>query len=181
MSIEIGAIAPGFVLPDTEGEQVSPLGGAASVVVFTCNHCPYALAWHQRLLDVARDYAGRGVRMLLICANDAERYPQDGPGAMRERVRREGPWPAPYLYDETQRVALAYGATVTPDVFLLDEDGRLRWHGAPDAGHGDESLRAGWLREALDQVLAGELFVDPPQRDVVGCSIKWRPAPPARA
>jgi hypothetical protein len=174
MSLPIGAPAPGFSIPDTNGQQWDPIGGVADVVVFTCNHCPYALAWHDRLLDVARDYAGRGVRMLLISSNDAERYPQDGPDAMRERVEREGPWPAPYLYDATQSVARSYGAEVTPHCFVFDNRGRLRWRGAPDADHRDPSQRAAWVRDALDQVLAGEYFVDPPERDVTGCSIKWR-------
>jgi peroxiredoxin len=174
MTLEIGAIAPGFILPDTRGEEWGPLGGRVDVIVFTCNHCPYARAWHARLLDVARDYAGQGVRMLLICPNDADRYPEDSYEAMRERVEREGPWPVPYLWDETQRVAAAYGAQVTPDVYLCDADGKLRWRGAPDADHADESLRAGWLRDALDQILAGERFIDPPERDIVGCPVKWR-------
>ncbi|MCW2966479.1 MAG: hypothetical protein JWM71_251 [Solirubrobacteraceae bacterium] len=173
MSIEIGAAAPGFNLTDTHGEDWGPVGGTATVVVFTCNHCPYALAWHQRLLDVAGDYAGRGVRMLLICSNDAERYPHDSGDAMRDRVEREGPWPAPYLRDETQDVARAYGATVTPDVFLLDAAGKLRYRGAPDADHDDPTQDAVWLRDALETVLAG----DPPVQAItqpVGCSIKWR-------
>ena len=94
-TLAIGEAAPAFELPDTEGDLHS-LGGdgatqdaAATVVVFTCNHCPYALAWHDRLLAVARDYAGRGVRMLAINPNDAERYPRDSLDAMRDRVARE--------------------------------------------------------------------------------------------
>jgi hypothetical protein len=173
MSIEIGAVAPGFNLADTHGDEWGPVGGAATVVVFTCNHCPYALAWHDRLLAVAGDYAGRGVRMLLINANDAERYPRDSPEAMAARVEADGPWPAPYLHDETQDVARSFGATVTPEVFLLDADGKLRYRGAPDADHADPSLDAGWLRDALETVLAG----DPPVEATttpIGCTIKWR-------
>lgn len=176
MSIEIGSVAPGFDLPDTTGERWGPIGGAATVIVFTCNHCPYALAWHERLLDVARDYADRDVRMLLICSNDAERYPRDSLGAMRERVAREGPWPAPYLHDETQEIARAYDAQTTPHVFVLDSGGKLRYRGAPDADHRDPSLKAEWLRRALDATLAGELVADPLTQPV-GCSIKWLPAP----
>jgi len=173
MSIDIGSAAPGFDLPDTNGETWGPVGGAATVIVFTCNHCPYALAWHDRLLRVAEDYAGRGVRMLFVNANDAERYPRDSPEAMAARVQADGPWPGPYLHDETQDVARAYGATVTPEVFVLDEAGKLRYRGAPDADHGDASLDAVWLREALDAVLDG----NPPVAAVtqaVGCTIKWR-------
>jgi hypothetical protein len=162
-----------FTLPDTEGAEHSPGGTPATAVVFTCNHCPYALAWHDRLLDVARDYADRGARVLLVNPNDAERYPADSLDAMRERVDADGGWPAPYLRDESQEVAREYGARTTPDVFVLDSGLRLRYRGAPDADHRDPSLNAAWLREALDAVLAGH---DPPtaETEPVGCSVKWK-------
>ena len=83
----IGDPAPAFALPDTSGALHAPDGAPATVVVFTCNHCPYALAWHERIMAVARDYADRGVRMLAINPNDAERYPRDSSEAMRERVQ----------------------------------------------------------------------------------------------
>ena len=88
----------------------------------------------------ARDYAGRGVRTLQICSNDAERYPRDAPDAMRARVQA-GEFSGPYLHDATQEVARAWGARVTPDVFVVDSAGRLAYRGAPDADHRDESLR----------------------------------------
>jgi peroxiredoxin len=172
MTISPGDRAPGFTLPDTGGENWSPDGAAATVVVFTCNHCPYALAWHDRIADAARDYAGRDVRFLAINSNDAERYPRDSPEAMRQRVEREA-WPMPYLHDASQEVAHAYGAKTTPDVFVLDAGGTLRYRGAPDADYDDPGQRAAWLRDALDAVLAG----DEPERaetTPVGCSIKWR-------
>jgi peroxiredoxin len=175
MSLELGARAPDFELPDTEGVMHGTLEPTpATAVVFTCNHCPYALAWHERLLDVARDYADRGVRVLLVNPNDARRYPRDSYEAMQERVRADGGWPAPYLHDETQDVARAYGALTTPDVFVLDADGRLVYRGAPDADYDDPSLRAQWLRDALDAVLDGRP-VERPSTEPVGCSVKWRP------
>jgi AhpC/TSA family len=139
--------------------------------VFTCNHCPYALGWHERLLQVARDYPQ--VTFLAINPNDAERYPADSYEAMQARVEADGGWPMPYLRDETQEVARAYDAQTTPDVFVLDADYRLRYRGAPDANYRDEGERAMWLREALDAVLAGQ---QPTQAETepVGCSIKWR-------
>jgi peroxiredoxin len=164
----IGDRAPGFTLPDTAGEQHSLSGPA--VVVFTCNHCPYALAWHDRIADAARDY--RDVHFYAINPNDAERYPRDSLDAMRERVGRED-WPMPYLHDESQEVARAFGAKTTPDVFVLDGEGVLRYRGAPDPDHQDPSLNASWLREALDAVLAGE-EVARPETDPIGCSVKWR-------
>lgn len=140
------------------------------MVVFTCNHCPYALAWHDRIADAARDYPN--VRFLAVNPNDGERYPGDSYEAMKERVAREN-WPMPYLRDESQEAARAYGAKTTPDIFVLDGEGRLRYRGAPDPDHQDPSLRASWLREALDSVLAGE-DVARPETDPIGCSVKWR-------
>jgi peroxiredoxin len=168
-------VAPDFALPDTEGRTWSVADSddaRATVVLFTCNHCPYALAWHDRLSDAARDYADRGVRFLAVNSNDSERYPRDSYEAMRERVARED-WPMPYLHDATQEVARAYDAKVTPDVFVLDSERRLRYRGAPDGDYDDPGQRAVWLREALDAVLAGS-EVPRPETKPVGCSIKWK-------
>jgi peroxiredoxin len=176
MTLSIGEVAPDFSLPDTDGGQWSVSDGdgvSATVIVFTCNHCPYALAWHDRIADAARDYADRGVRFLAVNANDAERYPRDSFDAMRARVAHED-WPMPYLHDATQEVAREYGARVTPDVFVLDSERRLRYRGAPDGDYDDPGRRAAWLREALDAVLAGS---EPARAETkpVGCSIKWKP------
>jgi peroxiredoxin len=165
----VGEQAPEFELPDTDGDPQALQTPA--VVIFTCNHCPYALAWHDRLMELARDY--EDVHFYAINPNDAERYPRDSFEAMRERVGRDGGWPMPYMHDATQEVARAYGAKTTPDVFVVDAGGSLRYRGAPDADYHDDSLDAGWLREALDQMLAGE-EVARPETDPVGCSVKWR-------
>jgi peroxiredoxin len=174
VSLAIGTAAPAFTLPDTDGSPTSLHDGeaTATVVVFTCNHCPYAFAWHERLQTVARDYRARGVRTLQINANDAARYPGDSPAAMAARVSA-GEFAGPYLRDDTQEVARAWGAAVTPDVYILDRAGRLAYHGAPDADYGEESLAAGWLRDALEDVLA-ERPVVLAETKPVGCSIKWR-------
>jgi peroxiredoxin len=171
MSTAVGTEAPTFSLPDTDGVEHSPGDAPATVVVFTCNHCPYALAWHDRIADVARDYAD--VKVLAINPNDAERYPRDSFDAMRERVARDGGWPMPYLRDESQEVARAYDAKTTPDVFVIDGTGRIVYRGAPDADHQDPSLNAAWLRDALDAVIAGS---EPERSETkpVGCSIKWK-------
>jgi peroxiredoxin len=170
---EIGAPAPPFSLPDTAGALHQPTGTEATVVVFTCNHCPYALAWHDRIGAVARDYAGRGVRVLQINPNDAECYPRDSLEAMRARVEQGDFDDAPYLRDETQGVARAYGAKTTPDVFVIDAGGVLRYRGAPDDDYENPARNAAYLRDALDAVLDGR-DPDPAETDPVGCSIKWK-------
>jgi peroxiredoxin len=169
----IGEHAPALGLPDTDGTVHDLDGAPATVVVFTCNHCPYALAWHDRLLAVASDYAQRGVLTVLINPNDAERYPRDSFQAMQERVDREGPWPAPYLRDESQEVARAYDAKTTPDVFVFDADGVLVYRGAPDADHMDDAQNAAWLRNALDALLEGREIPES-ETTPVGCSVKWK-------
>jgi len=171
MTLAIGDPAPAFALPDTAGRPWSPNDAGATVVVFTCNHCPYALAWHERIADAARDYADRGVRVLAINSNDSERYPRDSYEAMAHRVAAED-WPMPYLHDASQEVARSYGAKTTPDVFVLDAARRLRYRGAPDADYGDPDQRASWLRDALDAVLSGTGLARPETKPV-GCSIKW--------
>ena len=172
MSVSIGVEAPDFELPDTDGSTHSPDGDPATVVVFTCTHCPYALAWHDRIMAVARDYGDRGVRVLAINSNDAQRYPRDSYEAMKQRVATER-WPLPYLRDESQEVAHAYGAQTTPDVFVLDAQRRLRYRGAPDSGYDDPSQNAAWLRGAIDAVLAGG-DPSPAETKPIGCSIKWK-------
>src|ERR1700712_2177365 len=148
-------MALAFTLPDPAGTP-PPLhvdGAPAAVVVFTCNHCPYALAWHDRIQAVARDYGDRGVQVLQINSNDAVKYPRDSAEAMRARVAA-GEFAGPYLVDESQEGARAGGARAAPDVFVVSR-GELVYRGAPDADHGDPSLDASWLRAALDDVLAG--------------------------
>jgi peroxiredoxin len=169
----IGELAPRFALPDTEGTMHALDGAPATAVVFTCNHCPYALAWHERIVAVASDYAPHGVRVLAINPNDAERHPRDSVEAMRERVGKGEFEGVPYLRDESQEVARAYDAKTTPDVFVIDAQGLLRYRGAPDADYEDPSLRAAWMRAALDAVLEGRA-PDPDETPPVGCSIKWR-------
>lgn len=162
-----------FSLPDTEGKTHSPGDAPATVVAFTCNHCPYALAWHERLIAVANDYADKGVKFLAITSNDAEKFPADGPEANAARVANGEFGAVPYLYDESQAVAREYDAKTTPDLFVFDADMNLKYRGAPDADHEDPSLNASYLRDALDAVLAGD-EPDPAQTESIGCSIKWK-------
>ena len=171
MTLSVGDRVPGFALPDTDGTEQS-LDGGPAVVVFTCNHCPYALAWQDRIAAAARDYADQGVRFLAINSNDAERYPRDSYEAMQARVAEED-WPLSYLRDESQEVARDYGAQTTPDVFVVDSHGTLRYRGAPDSDYRDPAGNAQWLRDALDAVLENR-DPEPAETEPVGCSIKWK-------
>ena len=174
-SFQLGDTVPAFALPDTDGaEHHVPLAEAppATVLVVTCLHCPYVIAWNPRLRAVAEEYASRGVRFLGIHANDATRYPADSLDHMKRFVREHG-WPYPYLHDASQDVAHALCAEVTPHVFVLDGQQRLVYRSAPDADHRDPSQDARWLRRALDAVLAGEAVAQPETR-ARGCGVKWR-------
>lgn len=174
MSIAIGDAAPAFRLPTTEGGQVSleALAGTPAVMVaFWCNHCPYVRAWEERFNELAREYAGRGVATVAICANDAVSHPGDSFEEMARRAVSEG-YGFPYARDESQEVARAYGAERTPEVFVLDGDGRVAYHGAIDDSTDPEAVSAHHLREALEAVLAGGAPAVA-ETAAVGCTIKW--------
>lgn len=172
--LAVGDVAPRFELPDTDGRSVelAPGDAEATVIVFTANGCPFARAWHQRIQQVARDYAELGVRVLQIVSNDDTEHPEDSVARMRERVDA-GELAGPFLHDADQSAAQAYGATSTPEVFVVDRGGVVRYHGAPDADHDDPSQRASWLRDAVHGVLAGRA-VARPETSPAGCSMKWR-------
>jgi len=175
-NLQIGDSALAFELPGVDGKSHSLAGVSAgknaTAVVFTCNHCPYVLAWLDRLIAIARDYAGQGVAFVGINANDPKKYAVDDFAGM-QRLASEHELPFPYLQDETQEVAAAYGAERTPEVFLFDADLKLRYHGAPDDNYDATQAQVPYLRNALDSALAGQ---EPPiaQTPPVGCTIKWK-------
>lgn len=177
MSFEIGDAVPAFTLPDTEGVEHSvPIDDApdATVVIMMCNHCPFVQAWNPRVAAVAKEYTPRGVRFLAINANDASRFPADSFDRMVQ-FAQDQEWPMPYLHDESQAVARSLDAQVTPQLYVLDREHVLVWTGAPDQDPGDESEEenAGWLREALESVLAGcKPAIE--TRALRGCSVKWK-------
>lgn len=145
----------------------------AIAVVFTCNHCPYARAWEDRLIDIQADYADRGVQLVAISANDANKYPADSLPRMKERSEEKG-FNFPYLYDESQEVARAYGAERTPEIFLFDKGGTLRYHGTVDDNYDDPAaVRNYYFRDALEAVLEGRHPLTA-ETVPVGCTIKWK-------
>ncbi|RFU18814.1 thioredoxin family protein [Geodermatophilus marinus] len=172
--LTVGDTAPPLALPGTDGAivRLDAAGHDATVVVFTANGCPYARAWHDRVQEVVRDYGTRGVAVLQVTSNDESDHPEDSVEGMRQRVAA-GEVAGPFLRDAEQVVARAYGATATPEVFVIDRHGTVRYHGAPDGDHDDPGQRARWLRDALEDVLA-EREVARPITSPAGCSIKWR-------
>jgi hypothetical protein len=171
-----------FSLPDADGALHGP-GGLATVVYFTSNRCPHALRWQARLARSARDYADRGVRFLAVnvpCQFPAAseilaRMGRDDLETVRELSAAEQWQGVAYLFDEDLSVARAYEAMTTPDVYILDEDLRVRYRGAPDGRWDVEEADARWVRDALDAMLAGGA-PSRPQTNSVGCPIKWRRA-----
>ena len=165
-----------FSLPGVDGKQHAPADYTDKkilVVIFSCNHCPYVRAWEDRMIAIQKDYAAKGVQFLAINANDVQKYPADSFEKMQERAREKG-FNFPYLYDESQEIATAYGAQRTPEVFLFDEKRTLRYHGAIDDNFEEpEEVQHHYLRDALDAVLTGQNpqpAITPP----VGCTIKWK-------
>jgi peroxiredoxin len=168
--------APDFSLPGVDGKTWSLKDFAAAkalVVVFSCNHCPYVQAYEERLVALQADYAGSGVKLVAINANDASSHPEDGFDAMAARAK-ERAFNFPYLRDESQAAARAYGATHTPHLFVFDEKRRLAYTGKIDDNWQDAgAVKQRFLREALDDLLAGRA-PRLAQTHAIGCTIKWK-------
>jgi peroxiredoxin len=175
--LQLGTPAPDFRLSDTTGRLISLedfKDAPALLVVFMCNHCPYVKHIRSALADFAREYQPKGLAMLGINANDAEKYADDSPEKMVDEVASAG-YTFPYLYDETQDTAKAYHAACTPDFFLFDKDRKLVYRGQfDDSRPGNKVPLTGRdLRAAVNTVLAGkELSAD--QQPSIGCNIKWK-------
>ena len=172
----IGTPAPPFTLPGVHGKMHSLDSFADAevlVVVFTCNHCPYAKASEDRLIQLQKDYKDRGVRFVAINPNDDEKYPDDSFEKMKERAESKG-FNFPYLRDESQAIARAYDAACTPDIFVFDRDRKLIYNGRIDDNwqQPDQVTRQD-LREVLDAALEGRK-VDFEHVPSMGCSIKWK-------
>ncbi|HEY6237923.1 MAG TPA: thioredoxin family protein [Thermoplasmata archaeon] len=168
--------APDFELPGVDGRmhRLSEWKERPYLIVaFWCNHCPYVQGWEGRMIDLARRYEPKGVGVVLINSNDARQYPDDRFDRMVERAREKN-YPFPYLHDERQSVARAYGALVTPHPMVFGPDRTLRFQGRIDDNHEHPSaVRHRYLEDALDALLAGRP-VERPELPVLGCSVKWR-------
>lgn len=180
--LKIGDAMPHFTLQDALGGEIdtSMIKSKVLCVIFTCNHCPYAQAYEQRLIDLANEFADPGVSILLVNSNDAREYPDDSFAAMRDRAT-EKDYPFSYCHDESQEVAKEYGALCTPHCFVFDGKRTLRYKGQVDDNWKDPAkVTKRTLHDAIAALAAGK---DPPvaEANAIGCSIKWKPGnePPA--
>ena len=175
-NVKVGEQAIGFKLigVDDQYHSLEDYGEKQIVaVIFSCNHCPYVRAWEDRMVLIQAEYAERGVQLIAINANDATKYPDDDFPEMKKRAS-EKHFNFPYLRDETQEVARAYGAQRTPEVFLFDKDRILRYHGVIDDNYDDpKAVKTRFLRDAIESVLAHRQ-VAVVETKPVGCTIKWK-------
>ena len=174
-NLKIGDKALDFSLIGTDDGQhsLNEYANKIVVVVFSCNHCPYVRAWEDRMVKIQADYASKGAQLVVINANDASKYPDDSFQNMKVRAH-EKKFNFPYLRDEDQKVASAYGAQRTPEVFLFDTNRTLQYHGAIDDNYDDpNAVKFHYLRNALDAVLNGTK-VPIAETAPFGCTVKWK-------
>ncbi len=177
--LPLGTAAPAFVLTDAvSGKRISLddfKTKPALLVMFICNHCPFVKHIRTELASLGRDYAAKGVGIVAISSNDAEKYPDDSPAKMKAEAAAVG-YSFPYLYDETQQIAKAYQAACTPDFFLFGKDRKLVYRGQLDDSrpNNGKPVTGTDLRAALDAVVGGKP-VAAQQWPSIGCNIKWKP------
>lgn len=177
----VGDQARNFTLKNVDGKMVSLTDYADEegvIVIFTCNHCPYAKAYEQRIIALDKAYASEGFPVVAINPNDPNRVPEDAFPKMQERAAEKG-YTFPYLVDETQEIARTYGATKTPHVYLLatEDNGTFTVHyiGAIDDSPMDaDAVDKTYLEDAIAAVKAGE-SPSPAETKAIGCTIKWLP------
>jgi len=170
--LSIGDPAPdwsGIIGTDDKQHALSDYKDAKLlVVVFTCNHCPVAKAYEDRLVALQKDYQGKGVQVVAVNVNNIA---PDKLDMMKERAAEKG-FTFPYLYDPSQKIGHDYGATVTPHVFLLDGNRKVAYVGPVDDSQKVDKVQKNYLRDALDALLSGQ---QPPEKAIqpFGCTIKY--------
>lgn len=176
---KIGDVATDFNLKNIDGKMVKMADDKAAkgfVVIFTCNHCPYAVAYEDRIVALDKKFRSMGYPVIAINPNDAAAYPADSFEAMQKRAKEKG-FTFPYLVDETQQVAKAYGATKTPHVYLLQKNNNklvVKYIGTIDDNYQDANeVKEPYLANAIEALLAGET-IPTVETKAVGCSIKWK-------
>lgn len=176
--LPLGTPAPDFSLLNVDGTTVSLSDFADAkglLVVFMCNHCPFVIHLADQLAQFADEYMAQGLAVVGISANDISTHPADSPDKMTKEAASRG-YRFPYLYDQSQDVAIAYRAACTPDFFLFDADQKLVYRGQFDSSRPDSGapVTGEDLRAAADAVLAGQKPSEE-QRPSIGCNIKWTP------
>ena len=176
---KIGDVATDFNLKNIDGKMVKMADDKTAkgfVVIFTCNHCPYAVAYEDRIVALDKKYRPLGYPVIAINPNDAAAYPADSFEAMQKRAKEKG-FTFPYLVDETQQVAKAFGATKTPHVYLLQKNNNklvVKYIGTIDDNYQDANeVKEPYLANALEALLSGKT-IEPTETKAVGCSIKWK-------
>lgn len=174
---DLGTEAPNFVLADPHGNAFDLSNRRIDnglLVIFMCNHCPYVIHIREKLVDKIKEYQAGGITVVAINSNDYKTHPDDSPGRMAQDAVEFG-YTFPYLVDEEQKVAQAYRAACTPDLFLYDKDRRLVYRGQFDGARpGNKTPVTGEdLSKAVDQLLAGQ-EIDETQQPSMGCNIKWK-------
>ncbi len=174
-TLQLGAEAPDFDLPGVDGQRYSLASFADArllIVVFSCNHCPYVVGSEDRMNALFARYAPQGVAMIAINPNETLNHPTDSIEHMIQRAADKG-FRFPYVRDESQQVALAYGALRTPHFYVFDTQRRLRYTGRMDDNPKNAAKAATHeLADALDALLAG---AEPPVpvTNPIGCNVKW--------
>lgn len=171
-NLKIGEEAPYFCLAGTD-DLIHSLSDYSSskclVVIFTGNHCPYAKKYEDRLSKLYNEFKPLGVEFVAICSNDGVAFPEDS--FLNMKLKN---FPYPYLHDESQNVAKAFGAQTTPEVFVFDSNFILRYHGAIDNNPDEmEKETAAFLENAISSILNG-LEIKTPETNFIGCSIKYK-------
>jgi len=173
--LELGTEIPSFSLPDVStGRMVRPPEQGPILVMFICRHCPYVIHVQSELARIGKDYAGK-VAIIAISSNDAGTVAADSPQHLKEMAQEQG-FAFPLCYDETQEVAIQFGAACTPDIFLFDKDRKLAYRGQLDGSRPGNSIPVDGrdLRAAMEALLKGGR-PGAEQRPSTGCNIKWKP------
>ncbi|WP_017731082.1 thioredoxin family protein [Nafulsella turpanensis] len=176
---KVGDYATDFSLRNIDGEKVSLAqykDAKGAIVIFTCNTCPYAKMYEDRIIALHQQYAAKGYPVIAINPNDPEREPGDSFEQMQARAKEKN-YPFPYLQDETQQITTAYGATRTPEVYLLKKDNkgyRVEYIGAIDNNHKDAAKAdKKYVEDAINGLIAGKKPTTNFTK-AIGCTIKWK-------
>jgi len=176
--VDLHTFAPEFSLPDSAGQRHGLQDAAAApavLVAFICNHCPFVTHIADQLSELTRNWKHDGLAIYAIMSNDVETHPADHPNEMAKESEARN-YTFPYLFDEDQSVAKAFGAACTPDFFLFDADRRLVYRGqfCDSRPGGEVAVTGADLDTAVEAVLEGRA-VPGDQRPSLGCNIKWKP------